>query len=172
MEYDGDIRWFDPDPRAILPLDGFHLSRRLARTIKRKPYEIRRNSAFEAVIAACASPDREGTWIDERIMSAYIRLHQLGFAHSVEAWRGDELVGGLYGVAVRGLFAGESMFSYATDASKICLAHLVEHLNQQGFVLLDTQFSTDHLAQFGVVDITRDEYKQLLAAAIEVDVVF
>jgi len=167
---DGQIVWYDPDPRAILPLDQFHIPRSLARTIRRGRFQVRVDTAFAAVIRACAepAPGREETWIDETIISAYSRLHQLGFAHSVETWLDGELVGGLYGVAVRGLFAGESMFSRGRDASKVALVWLVEHLREQQFQLLDVQFTTPHLRRFGAVEIPRSEYKRRLQAALAV----
>lgn len=169
-EGDG-IAWYDPHPRAILPLEAFHIPRRLQQTVKRAPYAIRSDTAFRAVMSACAAPTpgREETWISPALIDAYCELHRLGFAHSVEAWRDGELVGGLYGVALRGLFAGESMFSRATDASKLCLVHLVERLRAGGFVLLDVQFLTPHLAQFGARIIGRAAYKRRLAHALAVE---
>ena len=166
----GEIYWYDPDPRAILPLDGLHVPRRLRQRMNRQPFEIRVNSAFRTVMRRCAetAPDRPSTWIDDTILNSYTVLHRLGFAHSVEAWQDGELVGGLYGVALQGLFAGESMFSRATDASKICLVHLVERMREQGLTLLDVQYQTDHLARFGVIEIPRDEYKRRLADALNV----
>lgn len=167
---DGEIYWYDPNPRAIIPLDeSFHVPRRLRRSIRKGTFDVRFNSDFRAVITACAKPQpgREDTWISQEIIAAYTHLHQLGFAHSVEAWQDDILVGGLYGVAVCGLFAGESMFSHKPDASKIALVYLIERLRKGGFVLLDTQFMTNHLAQFGTIEITRDEYKTRLALAMK-----
>ncbi|MFQ5436219.1 MAG: leucyl/phenylalanyl-tRNA--protein transferase, partial [Anaerolineae bacterium] len=141
---DGRILWYDPDPRAILPLTGFHAPRRLLRTVRQDVFEVRVDSAFTAVMRACAAPapNREETWINEELIAAYTQLHRLGFAHSVEAWQGGKLVGGLYGVTLRGLFAGESMFSWKTDASKVALVHLVWRLREGGFQLLDVQFMT------------------------------
>ncbi len=166
----GVVYWYDPDPRAILPLDEFHLPRSLVRTLKKNPFEIRVDTAFTAVMYACAAPtpDREQTWISEELIAAYTHLHQLGFAHSVEAWSGSKLVGGLYGVTLRGLFAGESMFSRQTNASKIALVYLVRRLRQRGFQLLDVQFMTEHLRQFGAVEIPRTEYKRRLVQAMRV----
>ncbi|GIV95994.1 MAG: leucyl/phenylalanyl-tRNA--protein transferase [Herpetosiphonaceae bacterium] len=166
----GLISWYDPDPRAILPLETFHVPRRLARTVRNGPYEVRIDSAFRQVMEACAAPapGREQTWITPEMIDTYTALHDLGFAHSVETWLGEELVGGLYGVAIRGLFAGESMFSRRTDASKVALVHLVERLRRGGFMLLDTQFLTGHLARFGAVEIPRHVYKALLARALQV----
>ncbi len=173
-EEDWEVYWYAPDPRAILPFDGFHVSKSLARTVRKAPYEIRHNSAFAAVMQGCAEPrDAEsGTWISRGLTQAYLELHELGFAHSVEAWRDDVLVGGLYGVAIHGMFAGESMFHRATDASKVCLVHLVEHLKQRGFVLHDCQFMTPHLQRFGAVEIERAEYERRLARALDVDATF
>jgi leucyl/phenylalanyl-tRNA--protein transferase len=171
---DGQIYWYDPDPRAIIPLETFHMPRRLARTVRHGGFEIRVDYAFRAVMEACAEPrpDREETWISPELVAAYTALHSLGFAHSVETWRAGRLVGGLYGVAVRGLFAGESMFSRATDASKVALVYLIERLRRGGFVLLDTQFMTEHLARFGAIELSRAEYKACLARALQVAAVF
>jgi leucyl/phenylalanyl-tRNA--protein transferase len=172
---EGRISWYDPDPRAIIPLDAFHVPRRLARTVRSGRFEIRVDTAFRAVMEACAAPapGRETTWISPEMIDAYTALHQLGFAHSVEAWREGRLVGGLYGVALRGLFAGESMFSRETDASKVALVHLVERLRRGGFVLLDTQFLVGgHMRQFGAIEIPRREYKRRLAHALQVEAVF
>ncbi len=166
----GAIYWYDPDPRAVLPLETFHVSRRLARTIRREKFELRVDTAFKAVISACArlGQDNTGNWINREIIDAYTQLHHLGFAHSVESWQDGKLVGGLYGVSLRGLFAGESMFSLERDASKVALVHLVERLRQGGFVLLDTQFITPHLQQFGAIEISRQAYKLRLARAMGV----
>lgn len=169
---DGEIYWYDPQPRAIIPLDGFHIPRSLVRTVQKRPFTIRANYDFEGVIRACAAPGRGPTWISEKIMAAYIELHQLGFAHSVEAWQNGRLVGGLYGVAVGGLFAGESMFHHERDASKVALVHLVQTLRQGGFCLLDIQFMTDHLAQFGAIEIPRAVYKSRLRHALQVEAQF
>lgn len=170
----GKILWFDPDPRAIIPLDTFNVPRRLARTIRSGRFELRVDSAFRQVMQACAAPapGREDTWISPAFVDAYSELHALGFAHSVETWREGHLVGGLYGVAIRGLFAGESMFSLETDASKVALVHLVERLRQSGFQLLDTQFLTSHLSRFGAIEISRTEYKERLARALMTETVF
>jgi leucyl/phenylalanyl-tRNA--protein transferase len=167
---DGTIYWYDPNPRAIIPLENFHVPRSLARTIKRGKFEIRVDSAFRAVMVACAepSPGREVTWISATIIEAYCELHTLGFAHSVETWMEGKLVGGLYGVALGGLFAGESMFSRARDSSKVAMVYLVERLRRGGFVLLDTQFMTDHLRRFGTIEIPREEYQARLAHALTV----
>lgn len=167
-EPNGTLYWYDPDPRTIMPLDSFHVPRRLARTVRNGPYQVRFNSDFLATIKACAAParGREETWISDEIIEVYYELHKLGFAHSVETWLDGEMVGGLYGVAIHGLFAGESMFSRARDASKVALVHLVEHLRANGFVLLDTQFSTEHLSQFGIREVRRGTYKRLLLDAL------
>ncbi len=167
---DGTIYWYDPDPRAIIPLNTFHVPRSLARTIRRGDFEVRVDTAFHTVIEACAepAPGRQITWISPEIIKAYGELHVLGFAHSVETWIDGQLAGGLYGVALGGLFAGESMFSWVKDSSKIALVHLVEHLRRGGFCLLDTQFMTKHLRHFGTIEIPRDEYQVRLAHALTV----
>ncbi len=167
---DGQLYWHQPDPRAILPLDSFHISRSLARTLKKGTFEVRRDTAFTAVIQACAAPalGRESTWINDDILEAYNNLHRLGYAHSVETWRDGELVGGLYGVALHGFFAGESMFSRQTDASKVALVHLVAHLRARGFELLDVQYMTTHLHGLGAVEISATQYQQHLHRALSV----
>ena len=165
MEVAGAIRWFSPDPRGILPLGAFHLPHGLRRALKRG-WRVTSDRRFEEVLAGCAA--REETWIDERIRSAYLRLHQLGYAHSVEVlWEG-ELAGGLYGVALGGAFFGESMFHRVTDASKVALAALVALLLERGFQLLDTQWTTPHLEQFGAREIPRSRYLQMLRSALAV----
>jgi leucyl/phenylalanyl-tRNA--protein transferase len=169
---DPELLWFDPDPRAILPLDGLHVPRRLARTARQAPYALKVDIAFEAVLTKCGPARPETTWINAEIFATVLELHRLGFAHSVEAWRGDELVGGLYGIALGGAFFGESMFSTATDASKLCLLHLVERLNARGFTLLDVQFVNDHLKQFGIIEISQAEYHRRLEAALVQTVIF
>jgi len=158
------IGWWSPDPRGILPLDGLLVSRSLRRSCTR--FEIRVNSAFETVMRRCGDPRRPHGWINEDFVRAYTRLHELGWAHSVETWLDDELVGGLYGVRIEGLFAGESMFHRATDASKVALVALVELLREDGARLLDVQWRTDHLESLGVVDVARRDYLALLAAAV------
>ncbi len=165
---DPEIFWVEPEMRGIIPLDSFHVSKSLAKTIRKAPFEIRINTAFEAVMAACAepAPDRPTTWINETIKSLYSSLHRIGHAHSVEAWEDGKLVGGLYGVSLGSAFFGESMFSRRTDASKICLVHLVERLRAKGFTLLDTQFTTEHLKTFGAIDIPRAQYTRLLEKAM------
>ncbi|MBP6469922.1 MAG: leucyl/phenylalanyl-tRNA--protein transferase [Chloroflexi bacterium] len=171
---DGELYWHEPDPRTILPLDAFHISRSLVRMLKKGAFEIRRDTAFTAVIRACAAPapGREETWINDDILEGYENLHRLGYAHSIESWRDGQLVGGLYGVALRGLFAGESMFSHETDASKVALVHLVQHLRARGFQLLDVQYMTPHLRRFGAVEISAAAYQRLLAKALAVDANF
>lgn len=158
------IHWYAPDPRAIIPLESFHVPRSLRRTIRRRVFEVRIDTAFSAVIHACAA--REETWISDEIIRAYEELHDLGLAHSVEAWRQGELAGGLYGVALGSAFFGESMFSRVRDASKVALVALVERLRARGYTLLDTQFLTGHLARFGAVEIPRAEYLHRLAVAL------
>ena len=164
----------DPDLRGILPLDRFHVSRSLRRAIRRWPLRIRVDTAFTQVMEQCAeaAPGRMSTWINTPILNLYSALHRAGHAHSVECWDGDELVGGLYGVSLKGAFFGESMFSRRTDASKIALAHLVARLRRGGFTLLDTQFVTEHLMTFGVEEIEREEFHERLDAALEVDADF
>jgi len=172
----GEIRWFSPDPRGIIPLDTFRISNRLARTWRSGRFEIAIDRAFAEVMTACATivrdPADPGTWITQDIVDSYVALHRLGLAHSVEAWRGGQLAGGLYVVALGGVFFGESMFHRETDASKIALIALVERLNQRGFRLLDTQWSTPHLEQFGAVEIPRREYLRRLARALRVTCTF
>jgi leucyl/phenylalanyl-tRNA---protein transferase len=162
--------WLDPERRGILPLEGFHLSRRLLRTVLADTFEVSVDRDFPATIAACASPapGREDTWINSQIERLFGELHRLGFAHSVESRQAGVLVGGLYGVALGGVFFGESMFSLVTDASKVALVHLVARLRLGGYRLLDTQFVTAHLAQFGAREIPRPVYKAQLAAAVDV----
>jgi len=164
------IFWLDPEWRGVLPLDGFHLGRRLARTLRTTPFHITADRAFAEVIAACAepSPGREETWINPEIEALFIALHEAGHAHSIEIWRRGALVGGLYGVRIASAFFGESMFSRETDASKIALVHLVARLRLGGFRLLDTQFITAHLARFGAVEIPRAEYRAQLSAALDI----
>ena len=168
---DGDrLYWLDPEHRGILPLDGFHIPRRLLRTVQSGTFTVTADQDFRAVIAGCAEPrpGREDTWINPQIEALFTELHRRGCAHSVEVWQEGRLVGGLYGVALGGAFFGESMFSRATDASKVALVHLVARLRLAGFTLLDTQFVTSHLTRFGALEIPRERYKQRLAAALEV----
>ena len=163
----GAIYWYAPDPRTVLPLDGFHVSKNLAKLVRRGRFEVTSDQAFESVIRACA--DREETWISEEIIAAYTALHRLGYAHSVECWQGGALAGGLYGVALGGAFFGESMFHRARDASKVALVHLVRQLRRGGFRLLDTQFTTEHLKRFGAIEIPRRVYERRLADALAVE---
>jgi leucyl/phenylalanyl-tRNA--protein transferase len=169
----GDDRIFliDPEERGVIPLDAFHVARRLARTVRADRFEIRIDTAFAAVVAACAAPrpGRMETWINRPIQALYAELFARGQAHSVEAWEDGALAGGLYGVALGGAFFGESMFSQARDASKVALVHLVARLTVGGYRLLDAQFMTDHLEQFGARQITRSQYRARLAAALELD---
>ena len=166
----GDIRWYSPDPRGIIPLDGFHRPSRLARTSRTRGFSVEVDRAFEAVMRACATVDRGahggGTWIDDRILESYCALHRAGLAHSVETWQDGQLVGGLYGVSLHGAFFGESMFHRVTDASKVALAALVERLTARGYALLDVQWVTPHLRQFGAVDVPRARYLEMLGAAM------
>ncbi|ADY64232.1 MULTISPECIES: leucyl/phenylalanyl-tRNA--protein transferase [Rhizobium/Agrobacterium group] len=165
---DPELFWVEPEIRGIIPLNDFHISKSLAKAMRKKPFEIRFNTAFEAVMAGCAAeaPDRPSTWINATIRKLYTELHQIGHAHSVEAWDGKELVGGLYGVSLGAAFFGESMFSRRTNASKICLVHLVERLRASGFVLLDTQFTTEHLKTFGAIDVPKQQYAKMLDQAV------
>lgn len=165
---DARVFLIDPERRGVIPLDGFHAPRRLARTVRADPFEVRIDTAFHEVVLACAAsgPGRTETWINRPIEQLYLELHEHGFAHSVECWRGDELLGGLYGVALQGAFFGESMFSRARDASKVALVHLVARLRAGGFMLLDAQFMTEHLAQFGAEEIGRLEYHRRLGRAL------
>nr|WP_207229359.1 leucyl/phenylalanyl-tRNA--protein transferase [Ktedonosporobacter rubrisoli] len=160
----GRISWYAPDPRAILEHENLHISRSLRATIRKSIFTIRIDTAFEQVMRSCA--DREETWINEEFIKTYTYLYHAGFAHSVEAWKDGELVGGLYGIAIGGAFMGESMFSQATDASKVCLVALVEHLQTRGYTLHDTQFITPHLATLGVTEIPRHVYEQRLQQAL------
>jgi len=163
------IHWIDPLHRGVLPLDRFHVSRRLKKVIRQERFRLTVDTAFPAVIRACAeaTPDRPRTWLNDDMISLYIQLFERGHGHSIEAWLGDRLVGGLYGLALGAAFFGESMFSRATDASKVALVELVARLKIGGFALLDTQFVNDHLKQFGIEEITRTAYKARLKAALQ-----
>jgi leucyl/phenylalanyl-tRNA---protein transferase len=165
---DPGLYWIEPESRGIIPLDTFHLPRRLARTVASGQFEVLVDNDFEAVIAGCAdaTPARPKTWINQRIRRLYGELFDIGACHTIETWRGGKLVGGLYGVSLGGAFFGESMFSRESDASKVALVHLVARLKVGGFTLLDAQFTTQHLRQFGAIDIDRRHYQQLLDAAI------
>ncbi len=164
MKVEDVLAWWSPDPRGILPLDGFRLSRSLRRALPR--FEIRVDTAFPAVMRACGDPRRPHGWIDDDFLTAYCRLHDLGWAHSIEAWHGEVLAGGVYGVRVGGLFAGESMFHRVTDASKVALWGAVELLRMDGVTLFDVQWTTPHLESLGAVDVSRAEYSLLLDAAV------
>jgi leucyl/phenylalanyl-tRNA--protein transferase len=161
---DGEINWYSPDPRAVIDLKAFHIPRSLQLTLRKELFRMEVDRDFESVIRECAR--REETWISEEIVQAYMELHKLGYAHSVECWQKDELVGGLYGVALGAAFFGESMFSRKRDASKVALVHLVRRLNDRGYLLLDTQFNTPHLQRFGALEISRDEYLKQLKTAL------
>lgn len=161
----GEIAWFSPDPRTIIPLDTFHVPHGLKRTLKKNLFEIRINSAFGDVMAGCAR--RKETWINDEIRESYMEMHRLGYAHSVETWFEGKLAGGLYGIALGGAFFGESMFHEVTDASKVALHALVERMRARGFSLLDTQWLTGHLSTFGAHEIPRSEYQRRLATCID-----
>lgn len=169
---DGTIGWFSPDPRGVIPLDRFHVPTRLRRLMRQGRFRIEIDRSFEAVMRACAKRPSEGTWISETIIESYLALRNLGHAHSVEAWQGDALVGGLYGVHLGAAFFGESMFHRVTDASKVVLVALVDRLTAHGFDLLDVQWLTPHLAQFGAEEIPRRAYLQRLAGALARQVSF
>lgn len=172
----GDQRlyWIDPDQRGVLPLETFHIPRSLRKTLKRGLFELRVDSAFEAVMAGCAeaTQGRPDTWINQEIVRLFVELHHLGLAHSVETWRDGRLVGGLYGLSLGSAFFGESMFSRETDASKVALVDLVARLKRSGYMLLDTQFVTEHLTRFGATEIPRHQYLRQLGAAVDVPAAF
>lgn len=167
---DGELYWHDPDPRAVFPLHELEPDRRTARIIRSGRFTTTRDKAFAEVIAACS--DRDSTWIDERIMHSYVALHRAGDAHSVEVWKDNELVGGIYGVAVGGAFFGESMFTRTSNAGKVAFHALVAHLRERGFVLFDSQYINDFTAQLGAVECPRDRFRQDLQAAVELKVSF
>ena len=171
---DKQLFWIDPEVRGILPLDNFHIPRSLKKKIRNNPFEVRFDHNFAAVIRACAQqkPKRRETWINDEIIELYTKLFCMRHAHSVECWQEEKLVGGLYGISIGGAFFGESMFSSERDSSKIALVHLVARLNLAGFTLLDTQFITDHLKQFGAIEISRVEYHKILSAALDLNVGF
>jgi len=168
-----DVYWVDPDERGIFPLDQFHIPKKLAKKIRSEPFNVRINTAFREVLLRCAeptaNPERQNTWINDIILTRYCELHELGYAHSVECWQDEKMVGGLYGVSLNGAFCGESMFHDVTDASKVALVYLVARLRVGGYTLLDTQFVTDHLSQFGAIEISRSEYRARLNDALEID---
>lgn len=166
---DGVIRWYSAEPRGVLPLDRFHIPRTLRQRVRQGVFEIRINTDFRQTMRNCMERREDGSWISPKLIDAYARLHDIGRAHSVEAWRDGQMVGGLYGVSLGGAFFGESMFHRERDASKVALVALVERLRDRGFVLLDTQATTPHLRQFGAEDIPSAEYLRRLAEAIELD---
>ena len=170
-EDDGAIHWFAPDPRAVIELHGLRISRSLRAVLRRETFRVTINTCFEEVMRACADRD-EGTWISDEIFEAYTGLHGLGYAHSVEAWQDDELVGGLYGVSIGGAFFGESMFHQVADASKVALVNLVERMRARELILLDIQFMTPHLRSLGATEIPRVEYERRLEGAIRKSCVF
>ena len=173
-DVDAPVAWWTPDPRAVIELDRFHVPRRLQRTLRGGRFELTRDRDFAGVIHGCATAaGRVGeTWLTPAMIRAYIRMHKLGHAHSVEAWQDGRLVGGTYGLAIAGLFAGESMFHRARDASKAALVHLVDHLRTRGYALLDIQQLTPHTARFGAIEIRRAEYLARLAKALTLKVTF
>jgi leucyl/phenylalanyl-tRNA--protein transferase len=171
---DPEVFWVRPEMRGVIPLGAFHVPKSLKKVIRQGRFDIRVDTDFAGVIDACSEEreERQSTWINAPIREAYIKLFEEGHCHSVEAWREERLVGGLYGVKLGRAFFGESMFSRETDASKVCLAHLVDRMRERGFVLLDTQFTTEHLKRFGAIDVPRGRYEKLLDAALKGDAVF
>jgi leucyl/phenylalanyl-tRNA--protein transferase len=171
---DGKVRWYTADPRGIFPLDQFHVPANLAQFLRspKNDFEIRINHNFEKIMRACMEQRTGRTWINQQMIDAYLRLHELKLAHSVEIWRHGELAGGLYGVSIRGAFFGESMFHYVRDASKIALVHLVQRLRERGYELLDSQASTPHLSRFGCIEISAEDYADRLRLALEKDCTF
>lgn len=171
---DPELFWIDPEWRGVIPLDEFHVPRRLKRTVRQNRFEVTSNKAFAEVVDACAESDkgRPDSWINDEIANAYRELARLGHAYSIECWREGILAGGLYGVSLGGAFFGESMFTRQRDASKVALVHLVARLQCGGYTLLDSQFTTQHLQQFGAIEMTREAYKRLLAKALEVEARF
>lgn len=172
--HDGFLAWWSPDPRAVIELDGLHIPRRLARTCRQGLFHVTCDRSFEAVMHGCATAqDRsQGTWITPEMLAAYVQLHAMGYAHSIETWRGGELAGGIYGVAIGGMFAAESMFYHVRDASKVALVHLVAHLRGRGYTLLDVQQRTAHTARLGARTIRRSTFLRRLAEAIVLPVTF
>jgi leucyl/phenylalanyl-tRNA--protein transferase len=166
----GPIEWFSPDPRCIIPFESFHVSRSLRKVVSKNVFHVTMDKVFSTVITLCA--DRDDTWISPEIVSAYTQLHELGFAHSVEAWSDERCVGGLYGVAIGSAFFGESMFSSVPDASKVCLVHLVDYLAKRGYTLLDSQIINPHISQFGAVEISRNDYLGMLRIAVQNETTF
>ena len=166
------VIWWSPDPRGIIPLDSFHVPRRLAATIRQNKFRVTVNTRFTEVMRGCAENRDDGTWVTDEMVDAYTTLHRLGHAHSLEVWQGEEMAGGIYGVSVGGLFAGESMFHRVRDASKVALVALLTRLRDHGFLLFDTQIVNDHTAQFGAIDITRAEYLKRLRVAVKAEAKF
>ena len=166
----GEMGWFSPDPRGIIPIKEFHIPHGLKKVLRKNPFEVRINTAFSTVMRGCA--DRESTWISDMILRSYVKLHELGFAHSVEVWQDDVLAGGLYGISMGGAFFGESMYSRVPNASKVALTALVERLEKRGYVLLDTQWVTEHLTQFGAHEIPRATYLKRLNKALDLRCAF
>ena len=164
---DGVTRWYTADPRGIIPLERFHIARTLRQVVRQSRFDVRINTSFERTMRACMEARTEGTWISEELISAYMHLHHTGFAHSVEAWQNNELVGGLYGVSMGAAFFGESMFHRVRDASKVALVHLIQRLREREYELLDTQASTPHLRQFGCVEIPAQTYLEMLKRALQ-----
>ncbi|WP_299481912.1 leucyl/phenylalanyl-tRNA--protein transferase [uncultured Roseibium sp.] len=171
---DPGLFWLEPEHRGTLPLDSFHLPRRLRRTIRNDVFEIRVSTDFQRIIDGCAEPmpGRQKTWINREIRRLYGELFEMGYCHTIEAWQAGDLVGGLYGVSLNGAFFGESMFAFKTDASKVCLAHLVARLTVGGYSLLDTQFVTDHLSRFGTLEVSQADYNKQLAEALQLETDF
>lgn len=165
-DHDGIIRWYSADPRGVLPMDAFHVPHSLAQTVRQNKFEVRVNHDFRATMRACMENREDGTWINDRLILAYTKLHEIGHAHSVECYRNGELAGGLYGVSLGAAFFGESMFHRQRDASKVALVHLVRRLRERNFVLLDTQAVTTHLQRFGAIEISADEYARRLKVAL------
>jgi leucyl/phenylalanyl-tRNA--protein transferase len=163
---DGITRWYTADPRGVIPLDRFHVPTSLAQVVRQKRFDVRINQNFSGTMRACMTAHPGGSWISEELIRVYNELHERGFAHSVEAWKDNELAGGLYGVSIGGAFFGESMFHFQRDASKVALVHLVERLRERQFVLLDTQASTSHLQRFGCIEMPADQYMAKLRRAI------
>ena len=168
---DPGLFWLEPEQRGILPFNDFHLSKKLQRTIRRDVFEIRVSTNFQAVLNGCSAPvpGREKTWINKEIRRLYSELFEMGYCHTIEAWQDNELVGGLYGVSLNGVFFGESMFSFRSDASKTCLAHLIARLFVGGYTLLDTQFVTDHLSRLGAIEISQADYNTRLGEALQIE---
>ena len=169
---DGVIHWYTADPRGVLPLENFHIPKSLAQIVRQNKFEVRINHDFQGVMRACMDNREDGTWINDQLIRAYFHLHEMGFAHSVECYRGDELAGGLYGVSLGAAFFGESMFHRQRDASKVALVHLVQRLQENGYLLLDTQAVTEHLRRFGCIEIPAEEYAGRLREALAVKAEF